>query len=150
MARNPLVVIDAAHNPDGARVAIRSLDEGFGEARNRILVVGLLQGRDPAEMFDALDASRAEVVIVCAPDWPRAIPADELAEVARAKGLPVEVVPDVEDAIHRALALATEEDAILVTGSFYVIGTARRALLALRHDDERDHRDDEDDSDDDF
>jgi folylpolyglutamate synthase/dihydropteroate synthase len=64
--------------------------------------------------------------------------------------LPVEVVPDVEDAIHRALALATEEDAILVTGSFYVIGTARRALLALRHDDERDHRDDEDDSDDDF
>jgi folylpolyglutamate synthase/dihydropteroate synthase len=60
-------------------------------------------------------------------------------------------VPDVEDAIHRALALATEEDAILVTGSFYVIGTARRALLALQHDrDEHDRDDEVDDTDDDF
>lgn len=131
MSRGPLVIIDAAHNPDGARVAVRSLDEGFGEGRSRILVVGLLQGRDPGEMLDALGADRAEVVIVCAPDWPRAIPAEEVAAVARDKGLEVEVVPDVEDAVHRALALATDEDTILVTGSFYVIGPARRLLLAL-------------------
>jgi dihydrofolate synthase/folylpolyglutamate synthase len=128
MRRSPLVVIDAAHNPAGARVAVRTLDEGFGEGRTRLLVVGLLQGRDAGEMFDALDASRAEVVIACAPDWPRAIPAEELAAVGTAKGLPIEVVPDVEDAIHRALALATDDDVILVTGSFYVIGTARRML----------------------
>ena len=140
MRRSPIVVIDAAHNPAGARVAARSLDEGFGEGRTRILVVGLLQGRDPGEMFDALDAARAEVVIACAPDWPRAIPAEELGEVARAKGLPIEVVPDVEDAIHRALAVATDQDVILVTGSFYVIGPARRILIALGddHDDDFD------------
>jgi dihydrofolate synthase / folylpolyglutamate synthase len=131
MRRSPLVVIDAAHNPDGARVAAQSLDEGFGEGRNRILVVGLLQGRDPAEMLDALGADRAELVIVCAPDWPRAIPAEDVAEVARGKGIPVEVIPDVEHAIQRAMALATDEDVILVTGSFYVIGPARRALLAM-------------------
>jgi dihydrofolate synthase/folylpolyglutamate synthase len=131
MRRNPLVVIDAAHNPDGARVARRSLDEGFGEGRGRILVVGLLQGREPGEMLDALDAARAEVVVVCAPDWPRAIPAEDVAAVARDKGISVEVVPDVEDAVHRAIALATEEDIVLVTGSFYVIGPARRMLLAM-------------------
>jgi dihydrofolate synthase/folylpolyglutamate synthase len=143
MQRNPLVVIDAAHNPAGARVAIRSLDEGFGEGRTRLLVVGLLQGRDPGEMFDALGASRAEVVVVCAPDWPRAIPADELGAVGLAKGLPIEVVPDVEDAIHRALVLATEDDVILVTGSFYVIGTARRALREENEDDGSDGDDDD-------
>jgi dihydrofolate synthase/folylpolyglutamate synthase len=131
MRRHPLVVIDAAHNPDGARVALRTLDEGFGEGRSRFLVVGLLQGRDPAEMLDALGAARAELVIACAPDWPRAISADELGDVARAKGLPVEVVHDVEDAVHRALALATDDDLILVTGSFYVIGPARAALAAM-------------------
>jgi dihydrofolate synthase/folylpolyglutamate synthase len=131
MRRNPLVVIDAAHNPDGARVALRSLDDGFGEGRPRLLVVGLLQGRDPAEMLDALGADRAELVIACEPDWPRAIPAAEVADVARAKGIAIEVVPDVEDALHRAIALATEDDTILVTGSFYVIGPARRALAAM-------------------
>jgi dihydrofolate synthase/folylpolyglutamate synthase len=131
MRRSPLVVIDAAHNPDGARVAARSLDEGFGEGRNRILVVGLLQGRDPSEMFDALGAANAELVVVCAPDWPRAIPAEELGAIAGAKGLPVEVIPDVEHAIQRAVALATDDDVVLVTGSFYVIGPARRVLLAM-------------------
>ena len=45
------------------------------------------------------------------------------------KGIPVEVIPDVEHAIQRAIALATDDDVILVTGSFYVIGTARRVLL---------------------
>jgi len=131
MRRNPLVVIDAAHNPDGARVALRSLDEGFGEGRPRILVVGLLQGRDTGEMLDALGGDRAELVIACEPNWPRAIPASDLGDAARAKGIAVEVVPDVEDALHRAIALATEDDTIFVTGSFYVIGPARRALAAM-------------------
>ena len=131
MRRNPLVIIDAAHNPDGARVAARTLDEGFGGTRNRILVVGMLEGRDPAEMFDALDAERAELVIVCAPNWPRAIAADTLGDIARQKGLAVEVVPDIEDALHRALMLATDDELVFVTGSFYVIGAARRLLLAM-------------------
>lgn len=148
MARNPLVIIDAAHNPDGARVAVQTLDDGFGEGRGRILVVGLLQGRDPGEMLDALQARRAEVVIACAPDWPRAIPAEELGAIAQAKGLPVEVVPDVEDAVHRALALATEDDAVLVTGSFYVIGPARKLLLALAREDAAEPDADDDDEDD--
>jgi dihydrofolate synthase/folylpolyglutamate synthase len=136
MRRSPLVVIDAAHNPDGARVAKRSLDEGFGEGRSRILVVGLLQGRDPGEMLDALGASTAEIVIVCAPDWPRAIPAEDVAAVARAKGISVEVVPDVTEAVQRAIALATDEDIVLVTGSFYVIGPARRVLLDMEPEEE--------------
>src|SRR5205814_339911 len=52
MQRNPLIVIDAAHNPEGARVATQTLLEGFGDGRSRILVVGLLQGRDIGQMLD--------------------------------------------------------------------------------------------------
>jgi dihydrofolate synthase / folylpolyglutamate synthase len=131
MRRDPLVVIDAAHNPDGARTAATTFDQSFGGSRSRILVVGMLSGRDPGEMLDAIDADRAELVILCAPDWPRAVPATVLGEVARAKGIAHEVVPDVEDAVHRALAVATDDDAILVSGSFYVVGAARRLLHAL-------------------
>ena len=64
-------------------------------------------------------------------DGPRAIPAEEVAAIAQSKGIAVEVVPDVEDAINRAISLATDDDVILVTGSFYVIGPARRALHAM-------------------
>jgi dihydrofolate synthase/folylpolyglutamate synthase len=131
MRRSPLVVIDTAHNPDGARVVAQTLDEGFGDSRARILVFGLLRGRDIGDMLDALDASRAEVVIACAPAWPRAVPADEIGVAARAKGLSVEVVADVEDAVHRALTIATDDDIVMITGSSYVVGTARSLLASL-------------------
>ncbi len=128
--RQPLVIVDAAHNPDGARVAARTLAD-FDASRRRILVVGLLQGRDVAEMLTALEAHRAEVVIACQPAWPRRIPADDIARTAAAMGIGVEVVRDVDDAVHRALALAAEDDVVLVTGSQYVIGPARRLLTGL-------------------
>jgi dihydrofolate synthase/folylpolyglutamate synthase len=127
--RQPMVVLDAAHNPDGALVAAETLDEDFGVGRRRILVVGLLQGRDIGDMLDALGADRAEVVIVCEADWPRRIPAEEIAAVAAARGIEVEVVKPIEDAVRRALALAESDDVVLITGSTYIIGPARRVLL---------------------
>ena len=131
LRRHPLVVVDAAHNPDGARVATSTLDDDFGVGRRRILVLGLLQGRDIGDMLDALEAARAEAVIVCEPDWPRRIPAADIAAVARARGITVEIVVSIGDAVHRALSLAEDDDVVLVTGSNYVIGPARRVLTAL-------------------
>lgn len=127
--RHPLVVLDAAHNPDGARVATETLDEDFGVGRRRLLVFGLLGGRDIGDMLDALGADRADVVIVCEPDWPRRIPAEEIAAVAAERGIVVEIVRPIEDAVQRAIALADPDDVVLVTGSNYVIGPARQALL---------------------
>ena len=86
MQRNPLVVIDAAHNPEGARVATETLLEGFGDGRSRILVLGLLQGRDIAQMLDEFDAQTAEIVICCTADSPRAFTASEIAATARCEG----------------------------------------------------------------
>ncbi len=128
--RHPLVILDAAHNPDGARVATRTIDDDFGVGRRRILVLGLLQGRDIGDMLDSLEATRAELVIVCEPDWPRRIPAAEIAAVARARGIAVEVVASIDDAVRRALVRAEDDDVVLVTGSNYVIGPARRALTS--------------------
>jgi len=131
MHRNPLVILDGAHNPDGARAAAATLHDEFDIAGRIVLVVGLLRGRDPLEMLRALGADQADVVIACTPDSPRAMGADELAAAAR--GIPVmaEVVSNVGEAVGRALAVATEDDAVFVTGSLYVAGAARAALRSL-------------------
>jgi dihydrofolate synthase/folylpolyglutamate synthase len=123
--RNPLLIIDGAHNPDAARRTAATLDDEFDLVGRRILVVGMLSPRDPVEMLRALEADKADLLIACAPDWPRAIPASDIAAAARAIPVVAEVVPDVGDAVQRALAVATEDDAILVTGSLYVAGDAR-------------------------
>jgi dihydrofolate synthase/folylpolyglutamate synthase len=122
------VVIDAAHNPDGARVATQTLREGFGDGRTLILVIGLLKGRDIGAMLDELDARSAEFVICCTADSPRAFTANEIAEVARAKGIDAEVVPAIDDALDRAFSIADDDAMILVVGTIYVVGHARSIL----------------------
>src|SRR5439155_19864524 len=68
--RQPLRILDGAHNPAGAEALARSLAEEFGTDAGRVLVVGFLRGRDPTEMLSALDALHARLVVACAPPSP--------------------------------------------------------------------------------
>ena len=126
--RDPTVVLDAAHNVDGARAARETLLEEFTLSGTLILVVGLLAGRDPAEVLEALGARDAGLLVACTPDSPRAIPAPEVAAAADSLGIVAEAVPSVDEAVDRALGLAGHDDFILVTGSNYVVGPARARL----------------------
>jgi folylpolyglutamate synthase/dihydropteroate synthase len=62
------------------------------------------------------------------------MPAAEVAAVARALGVMTEQIDDVAAALGRALAVSTEEDAILVAGSLYVAGAARTAAARMATD----------------
>jgi dihydrofolate synthase/folylpolyglutamate synthase len=133
LRRRPLVVVDGAHNPAGAAALGSACDEAFGTEAGRILVVGMLKGRDPVELLAALGAGRAKRLFACAPDSPRAMPADEVAAAARAVGAPAEVTGSVAEALARALAAAGPDDQVVVTGSLYVVGAARGLLRAGEH-----------------
>lgn len=128
VARHPTIVLDAAHNLDGARACRRTLDEEFTLGGSLVLVVGFLAGKDPTEMLEAIGAVDAGFLVACTPDSPRAVPAAEVAAAADRLGIVAEAVPTVEDAVRRALSLATADDLVLVTGSLYVVGPARAAL----------------------
>lgn len=131
MSREPLIVIDGAHNPDGARASVRTLHDEFDVPGRRILVLGMLQGRDPVEMLEAFDVRSFDLVIACTPDNPRAIAADDLVVVLQAMGVMCERVDHVATAVQRAIDLSTIDDGVLIAGSLYVAGTARTALESL-------------------
>ena len=129
VSRHPLCILDGAHNPAGAVAATAAVQEAFGPATTgRILVIGVLQGRDPDEMLRAFDAGGARLVVTCPPPSPRALPASTLAEAARALDVAAEETTSVAEAVATALALAGPEDLVHVTGSLYVVGAARSAL----------------------
>lgn len=132
LGHQPLVVVDGAHNPPGADTAAQVYFDDFVPAGRRILVVGCLRGREPAEMLAALRADEFDVVFTCTAPSPRGVPAAELTAAARALGCD-EVVEcgTVEQACERAVASAGADDAVLVTGSLYVVGSARPALRRL-------------------
>jgi dihydrofolate synthase/folylpolyglutamate synthase len=126
--REPTVVLDAAHNLDGAEACAATLRDEFTLHGTIVMVVGFLDGRDPTEMLEALGARDAGFVIACTPGSPRAIPAPEVASAATGLGIVAESVSSVEDALARALGLAGHDDLLLVTGSLYVVGPARTYL----------------------
>jgi dihydrofolate synthase/folylpolyglutamate synthase len=131
LGRRPLVLADGAKNVEGAATAAAAVAEEFAEVKSRILVVGMLIGKDPAEMLEALGVRGARLLVVCPPPSPRALDAVQLAAVAARFGVPTEVADSVGEALEVALDAADPEDLILVAGSLYVVGAARTALRRL-------------------
>ena len=132
LSRRPLVILDGAHNPAGAAAAAEAIAEEFGNASGRVLVVGLLQGKDPVEMLQAVDARDARALVACPAPSPRTLPPAEVAAAARALGIESEAAGSVPEALARALAIASPDDLVLITGSLYVVGAARAALAVGR------------------
>jgi dihydrofolate synthase/folylpolyglutamate synthase len=129
MSRQPLVIIDGAHNPAGADVCAQVFFDDFDPHGRRILVVGMLSSREPGSMLSALRADDFDLVVCCTAPSPRGLAAEVVAEAARAMGCEViETVDSVERACERAMSFAKKEDAVLVTGSLYVVGAARTYL----------------------
>jgi dihydrofolate synthase/folylpolyglutamate synthase len=129
VGRHPLVVVDGAHNAAGMIALARALVEEFEVAGETVAVVGMLAGRDPAALLDALLTAGVRSVVVCAPRSPRALPAETVASAAAGLGIAVSVVPDPGDAATHAVGRADPDDRIVVCGSLYVVADARRQLV---------------------
>jgi dihydrofolate synthase/folylpolyglutamate synthase len=126
--RRPTVVLDGAHNPDGARALAQTLEEDFAGRAPEVLVVGFTTGRDPAEMLGILGADRARLVIACRPPHPRGMDPAEVVSAASAAGIEAVAATSVGAAVARAMESVSDEELILVTGSLYLVGDARRVL----------------------
>lgn len=128
VSQKPLVIIDGAHNYDGARCLRQALEEYF-PGRSIILVIGMLGDKERARVAAEL-ASAARAVVVTRPDNPRASNWRELAGEVRSYASEVYLLEDTGEAVRKALALAGPEEVILITGSLYMVGGAREVLLA--------------------
>ena len=130
LGRQPLTIVDGAHNPAGADVCAQVFFEDFDPDGRRLLVVGTL--RDPEEMLAALRADEFDVVFACTAPSPRGRPAVDVADAARRLGCDdVYVFDTVESACARAMEYADGTDAVLATGSLYTAGAARPVLQRL-------------------
>lgn len=130
VGHHPLVVLDGAHNPDALERVSATLDAEFHPVGSRLVVLGQLAGRDPDAAVAALTAMRPDLVLCTSLEGDRGVPAAVLAAACDRAGLTREVVADPTAAVARALAMAAEEDSVVITGSFRLLAPARRALRA--------------------
>jgi dihydrofolate synthase / folylpolyglutamate synthase len=130
MGRRPLTIVDGAHNADGAVAVAATLANDFSTDGPVILVVGCNAPRDPVELLEPLSAVGPSLVVCTAADWTKARPPAEVAAAAAALGLAAEPVTGVAAAVDVARRRAGADGTVLVTGSLYVVGEARRAILS--------------------
>jgi dihydrofolate synthase / folylpolyglutamate synthase len=132
--RTPAVVLDAAHNPHGARAAAAAITEAFTFAP-LIGVVAVMGDKDARGILEVFEEIMNRVVITQVASTSRGMPADVLGELAREifGASRVTVVPRLDDAIDQAVALAEEDvvgsAGVLITGSVVAIGEARTLLV---------------------
>ena len=129
VGRRPLCLVDGAHNVAGMEALADALAEEFAVDGERVAVVGMLRGRDPSAMLAPLARAGVHTVVACSPGSPRALPAETLAEAARALGLSVSVADSVGEAVALARSVVPDDGMLLVAGSLYVVADAR-VLLA--------------------
>ncbi|MFD4571201.1 bifunctional folylpolyglutamate synthase/dihydrofolate synthase [Streptomyces sp. NPDC058417] len=131
--RSPTVVLDAAHNPAGARATAEAVGEAFDFSR-LIGVVGASGDKNVRGLLEAFEPLFAEVVVTQNSSH-RAMDVDELAAIAVEVfgDERVQVEPRLDDALEAAVTLAEEEGefaggGVLVTGSVITVGEARLLL----------------------
>ena len=116
------ILLDAAHNPAGARALASHLqDIGWSQVT---LLFGAMRDKDVNGMLAALAHVCERVICTTAPTA-RAMPADELADIARRFAPSVEIAPHLQDALDRAVAFRTP---IVAAGSIFLIGPLRDIL----------------------
>jgi dihydrofolate synthase / folylpolyglutamate synthase len=124
VGREPLTILDAAHNPEGAKSLAKALKDDFGSPY-AIGVVSILAEKDARALLEELDDSFVEFVITQSAS-PRAIPAEELAVLAREifGEDRVRVQSNPQWAMAEAILLlpAGQAGAIVATGSITLVG----------------------------
>ncbi|HBC91761.1 MAG TPA: bifunctional folylpolyglutamate synthase/dihydrofolate synthase, partial [Pelotomaculum sp.] len=127
MRREPLVIIDGAHNFAGARSLRLALEETF-PGRSIVLLIGMLGDKERARVAAEL-APLARLVVVTRPNSPRAGNWQELAREAKRYTPEVYVIENIGDALDKALSLAGPEELVCVTGSLYMVAEVRGLFI---------------------
>ena len=124
----PDVLLDGAHNPAGMQAMVASLP-GELAGRRPVAVVSVLGDKDAAAMVGALRGVVASVVATRS-SHPRAVPAEDIAELAAAAGITARAVPDPGAALAAARDEAGPEGVVLVAGSLYLLADLRPRMVS--------------------
>lgn len=123
---SPLVVLDVGHNEDGIQQIVRQLNHTSYEQLH--IVTGMVKDKDVDKVLTLLP-KKAHYYFTKA-QIPRALPEHELLEKAIANGLSGQAYAEVNTALQAALAVAHENDLVLVCGSVFVVGEVDRSAIA--------------------
>jgi dihydrofolate synthase/folylpolyglutamate synthase len=124
--KEPFIVLDGAQNVASAKALILVFNKVFGST-DKILVLGICKDKDIEGVCSVL-GDFADKIILTKTDNPRAADPNTLSKFIK-KDKIISVTSNVTEAMNLAKDIAKRQTAILVAGSLYLVGEARKLCL---------------------
>jgi len=138
VSTDPRIVVDGAHNPEGAEVLARALQESYSYDRLHIMA-GMLSKKHHRDYLRHI-LPLVDTFIVTQPSFPNAKDANELYDIIMdlkqeygLDRLEVAVEPDWQQALSRLQRMTGPQDLAVVTGTLYLVADVRSMLLYQSH-----------------
>ncbi len=128
MSREPLIILDGAHNPHAMRALATEVKTFFPQSDKRQLLFGVLADKEYGAMARTLFSLFSRVTLTSSHS-PRALPADRLAGIAADMSVDYGLTGSVTEGLATAQARLRPDDALLITGSLTVVREARALLV---------------------
>lgn len=125
--KNPLFIVDGAHNPAGAEVLKQTVETVF-KGKRIVFIIGIFRDKDADEMFKITAPLADKIIVLDMPENQRLYRAAELSKTAAKYSESVLVSVSPVDAVKKAFAAAKEDDVIISFGSLSTIDTVTKAV----------------------
>jgi dihydrofolate synthase/folylpolyglutamate synthase len=120
IARDPIVLVDGAHNPAGLERSLQAAQK-LANSRPLVIVFGAMKDKDLPSMLALLRSVNAPVIFSRI-DWHRAAPPADLAALFRGES---ETAESATEALNRARDRAGRDGMVFVCGSLYLVGEVK-------------------------
>ena len=128
IAREPVVILDGAHNEGGARELRNSLELYFS-GKKLYYIFGMLKDKEYQKVIDLTAPLAHHIITIETPDNPRAMSAQELQAVVAAVNPAVEAAGSIREAVQKACQMAGRDDVIVIFGSLSFLSGAEQCVL---------------------
>lgn len=117
LSQSPMIICDTGHNVAGITYILEEIQKS--NFQNLYMVLGMVSDKDISGILELLP--KHATYIFCQPNIQRALPADDLKQMACQFGLKGIAVPNVNQAIESAKKASSSEDMIFIGGSTFVV-----------------------------
>ena len=127
LSRQPLVLLDGAHNPQGGKALAQALEDLAGN-RPMMAVIGVMADKDSDRLLEFLAPHICQALCIT-PDQPRALPAAQLRERAQKEGIPAQALQTIEEAWRQSCCWAQQTGGgVIWCGSLYLASDVHQYL----------------------
>ena len=125
--KDPLFIVDGAHNPAAADMLEDSVRKYFKD-RRLFFIMGVFKDKDYPYIIRKLCPYAEQIFAIETPDNPRALPAEELAKAIRPYNANVRAEKNIPRAVEELFEMAGKDAVILSFGSLSFIGEITRIV----------------------